>query len=89
MSSSAELESRRPLGKAIEDQVVLVKLSPEREVADAVLGFHAQQAVEKGLKAVLAARGEAVPKTHDLTFLLQLLGEGPRESPPEEGPENR
>ncbi len=34
--------------------------------------FHAQQAVEKYLKAFLIRRGEAFPRTHDLRFLLDL-----------------
>ena len=40
--------------------------------ADAVVGFHAQQAVEKFAKAVLVARDIEVPRTHDLRFLLDL-----------------
>ena len=32
--------------------------------------FHAQQAAEKALKALLVARGEIVPRTHDLSALL-------------------
>jgi HEPN domain-containing protein len=34
--------------------------------------FHAQQAAEKLLKALLVARGEIVPRTHDLSALLGL-----------------
>ena len=34
--------------------------------------FHAQQAVEKYLKAFLVKKGEAFPKTHDLRYLLDL-----------------
>jgi HEPN domain-containing protein len=41
--------------------------------ADAIVGFHCQQAVEKYLKAVLVERGINVPKTHDLVFLQQTL----------------
>lgn len=51
----------------------------EREAAvtegpnwDAVC-FHAQQAVEKYLKAVLQTEDIRFPKTHDLTVLLDLL----------------
>ena len=32
--------------------------------------FHAQQAAEKLLKSLLVARGEIVPRTHDLSALL-------------------
>lgn len=36
-------------------------------------GFHLQQAVEKSLKAWLAIKGVAYPRTHDLSLLLGLL----------------
>ena len=39
--------------------------------------FHAQQAAEKFLKAVLQARGIAFPKTHDLPDLAALMGAYP------------
>ena len=37
------------------------------------LCFHAQQAVEKALKAVLVARAISFPRTHNITTLLDLL----------------
>jgi HEPN domain-containing protein len=43
------------------------------QVADSIYGFHAQQAVEKALKAWLALRGERYPLTHDLPRLFSLL----------------
>ena len=41
--------------------------------ADEIFGFHVQQAVEKLLKAWLAALGEVYPLTHNLILLLQIL----------------
>ena len=41
--------------------------------ADEIFGFHAQQAVEKALKAWLAAQGEIYPYTHDISALLSAL----------------
>lgn len=41
--------------------------------ADEVFGFHAQQAIEKALKAWLAARSIDIPLTHDISRLLGLL----------------
>lgn len=41
--------------------------------ADEVFGFHAQQAIEKALKAWLAARAIDFPLTHDISRLLGLL----------------
>ena len=48
------------------------KLSPDSEVDDESIGFHAQQAVEKWLKAVVASRGEDFEYTHDLRRLVAL-----------------
>jgi len=42
--------------------------------ADHVIGFHLQQAVEKALKSVLAERAIEIPRTHDLGYLVELLG---------------
>lgn len=44
------------------------------DVSDAIVCFHAQQAVEKALKAALAARGVDFPFTHDLAALAELSG---------------
>lgn len=41
--------------------------------ADEIFGFHAQQAVEKALKAWLTVLDVQYPRTHDLTLLLSLL----------------
>ncbi len=46
-------------------------LAASRAPWDTVV-FHAQQAAEKLLKALLVAAGEAVPRTHDLGALLSL-----------------
>lgn len=40
---------------------------------DEAVGFHAQQAAEKSMKAVLTAAQVATPRTHDLAFLIDLL----------------
>lgn len=43
--------------------------------ADEIFGFHAQQAIEKTLKAWLAAQAIPFTRTHDLSRLLGLLEE--------------
>jgi len=61
------------ISKAREDLAaaeILLRGGPRHGAA---VGFHAQQAVEKMLKAALVARGVAFPKTHDLAHLLDLL----------------
>ncbi len=40
--------------------------------------FHAQQVVEKYLKALLTARGIPFPKTHDIRKLAEMLPAGAR-----------
>lgn len=61
------------LSKARADKLVLDKLADDQEVADDVIGFHAQQAVEKLLKAALADREVDYPRVHDLDRLVDLL----------------
>lgn len=39
-------------------------------------GFHAQQAVEKALKAVVAVRGLEIPRSHDIELLIRLVDPG-------------
>lgn len=47
------------LESARQDEKAVAALSPIRDIADAIVGFHAQQAVEKALKAVLSSAGIA------------------------------
>jgi HEPN domain-containing protein len=61
------------LRKARQDELVLQKLLGDLDVDDDTLGFHAQQAAEKILKALLARRGVDYPKTHNLRVLMELL----------------
>lgn len=60
--------------KAEGDFEVMLQLARVRKPAvfDAVC-FHAQQCAEKYLKAALHEAAQPVPKTHDLTKLLDLL----------------
>jgi HEPN domain-containing protein len=71
------------LRKAREDQAVVVALLADHGIADAMLGFHAQQAVEKALKSVLAVRGDDFPWTHDRQLLLRRLDLAGVDVPPE------
>jgi HEPN domain-containing protein len=61
------------LRKAREDASAVERLAPDEEMADSVVGFHAQQAAEKAMKAVLASRGDEFPWTHDLRHLMDRL----------------
>lgn len=61
------------IAKAEVDLGVAQHLLAEGIYFDA-LGFHAQQAAEKYLKALLCAMQVEFPKTHDLEDLLDLIG---------------
>ena len=61
--------------KATEDAVALSEFEGNSNIADSILGFHAQQAIEKWLKAVLADKGVDFEYTHDLRRLIELVEE--------------
>lgn len=60
------------LGLAEDDLVAARAMVAVPAVSDAIVGFHAQQAAEKGLKAALASAGKDFPFTHNITTLMQL-----------------
>lgn len=70
------------LRKAASDLSAARALAGDPDQRDDVIGFHAQQAVEKAMKAVLAVRGFEIPRTHDVVLLLRLI-ETSKEKPPE------
>jgi len=74
---SPELEAAEALLEAArEDEAVVRELLDNPRIGDAAIGFHAQQAVEKTLKAVIARDGVDYPLTHDIARLLDQLGRG-------------
>lgn len=83
MNSPVDL-ARTLLARARDDAYVLRQLAADRDAPDWVLGFHAQQSVEKSIKAVLAARGTSFPHTHNLVMLIALLLREGCSAPPHE-----
>lgn len=75
--------ARALASKAAADEAVVEKLADDPEVPDDVIGFHAQQAVEKRIKSVLAAGGVEFERTHNLAYLIALLADSALEPPPE------
>ena len=67
--------------KAAEDATAVREFAANPEIADGIIGFHAQQAIEKWLKAVLASRGVDFEYTHDLRHLIALADLGEDEAP--------
>ncbi len=65
--------ARKLLGKADQDLVALAKWRSDPDIAHEIAGFHAQQAAEKMLKAVLAHHGVEFPFSHRLADLIDLM----------------
>lgn len=59
--------------KAEDDFQVVQLLRTESERLGGAIAFHAQQCVEKYLKAVLTDRQQEFPKTHDIEHLRVLV----------------
>ena len=74
--------ARRFLALADRDIKVFQRLADSADIDDAAVGFHAQQAVEKCLKAVLALHEVPVRRTHNLDELVDLLRDGRHAVPP-------
>jgi len=68
-------EAERLLRAARSDLSATRVLMADASQANGVIGFHAQQAVEKAIKAVLVAGGVEITYTHDLGLLLDTLTE--------------
>ena len=65
----AEILARKSEG----DAKAVRLFAGNEEVGDDIIGFHAQQAIEKWLKAVIAGRGEKFEYTHDLHRLVMQV----------------
>ena len=79
---AASDEARRYLNKAIEDEYVVNRLLEDAAAPDSMVGFHAQQAAEKLLKAALFLAEVAPPRTHNLAELLDLAATHCGDLPP-------
>ena len=80
MKHPADL-ARRFIAVADRDIKTLHLLIAASDSDDQAIGFHAQQAIEKCLKAVLSAHQIVFRKTHDLAELLDLLRDQERTLP--------
>jgi HEPN domain-containing protein len=47
-------------------------LAGDADIDDSIVGFHAQQAVEKAIKTALVLAETELPRTHDLELLVEL-----------------
>jgi HEPN domain-containing protein len=80
MATSADL-ARQLLGAAENDELMARSLLPVEGVTDAGIGYHCQQALEKAIKAVLAAKGIKFLFSHNLEYLKDLCKESGVEMP--------
>lgn len=71
------------LQAARQDEKAVAALCNSPDIGDAIIGFHAQQAVEKAIKAVLSSAGVIFRRTHDIAELLDLLSDEGLPPPPE------
>lgn len=71
----AEPDHRAWLAKADHDLLNIANNLAAADVPWDTVCFHAQQAAEKSLKAVLAFHGVPPPRTHDLVALLARCAE--------------
>jgi HEPN domain-containing protein len=80
MATNGDL-ARRLLGAAQEDELAAKSVLRVEGIADPIVGFHTHQAVEKAIKAVLAAKGTEFPFTHNLKQLREFAKESEIELP--------
>lgn len=66
-------EAARLLRLAQRDRETFGLLKPIPQASLAALGFHAQQSIEKAMKAVCVLRGIEFRRTHDLAALAELI----------------
>jgi len=66
-------QSEMLLRKAAADEALVEKVIDDHDIANELVGYHCQQAVEKLLKARLVDLGVNYPKTHNLLALVELL----------------
>jgi HEPN domain-containing protein len=66
-------QARAILAMANKDLRALKAMVDAEAFDDEIFGFHAQQAIEKSLKAWAAILGREYPLTHDISALLDLL----------------
>jgi HEPN domain-containing protein len=71
MSSHSD-QARALFDAALRDRLTLRLLRESGQAPEEMMGFHAQQACEKLIKAVLVMHGVVFERTHDLAALAAL-----------------
>ena len=63
------------LEMAGKDHKALANMQDAELFEEEIFGFHAQQVIEKVLKAWIASLGLTYPKSHDVSVLITILGD--------------
>ena len=75
MKSKTKELAQKYLEKSWQDISAVKEMADNDLVSDEIVGFHAQQSVEKMLKALLCLNEVEFRKTHDLRELLDLCAD--------------
>ena len=59
--------------KAASDDLLVIKRIVDEESLTHIVSFHAEQAIEKALKALLEEQNSKIPKTHDIRRLHKMV----------------
>jgi HEPN domain-containing protein len=73
MAKSDREHATQLLDMAGKDYTALSNMLDPSDFAEEIFGFHAQQAIEKSLKAWVAALSLTYPKSHDISELIRIL----------------
>jgi HEPN domain-containing protein len=73
MAKSDREHALQVLAMAKKDHQALTHMLDAESFSEEIFGFHAQQAIEKTLKAWIAGRGLEYPKSHDVSALVMIL----------------
>ena len=68
--------------KAAEDEALPAEVVDRDRISNEIFGFHAQQASDKLLKALLSEFTVHFPRTHNLRLLMDLLADAGHPLPP-------
>ena len=75
MAKSDKEHAEQLLSMALKDHNALAGMLDVKQFSEEVFGFHAQQTVEKALKAWIAVLGFIYPKSHDVSALIKILND--------------
>lgn len=73
MAKSDKDHALQMLEMAKKDHQALTHMLDAESFSEEIFGFHAQQSIEKALKAWIANQGLEYPKSHDVSALIMIL----------------